>query len=170
MKRFYPYRQNRKMYALFAVLMIILPVTLVVNVLRLTGSAGLSSSNPALDVAAIVIVAIAAAMIGAAAFASGYYLRRDRLICFIGLGVWRIDYRDILVIRVSSDKRYFLLYVAVENGGNVVDPSDGRQAAIYQIQIAPKHYDAFVAHIQQANPKTLYEQLDAPASKEKKPL
>lgn len=168
MKRFYPYRQKWYLYAMLAALMIILLLTLVVNVMRLCEVAGMTSYNRGLDIAAIIVVAVAAIWMSLGVFGSGYYFRKDKLVSVIGMQIRVMSYDDIVWIRQCSDKQILLLYVRVEQGGNVMDPTDGSQAMLYQVQIAPAKYTEFVAQIKAKHPATVFELLPSESDKETK--
>lgn len=147
MKKRYRFRQKALVYVLFAIVTIIALTCITVNCLRLAQVGNLTSTNHALDIFAICMMAFVELCMISVTFASCYVLGKDKLYCFLGVVLTRVPYKDICLVRYSKDNRIFLVYYKVDKNGVVKDEMTGIQASFVRLNVNDALFDEIAEEI-----------------------
>ena len=153
MEKRYAYRMRPWIYVLGAAVIIISSACIVVNCLRLARVGELISPDPALDGAAIGVLALVIVVMATTLFGSGYSIAKKGVVRNIGVFFAVMPWDDIVLVRYNEEKTILLVYYRVDKNGYLKDEMSGLQARFERVVIAPKHYDAFAAAVRRHAPK-----------------
>ena len=154
-KKRYFYLLHPVYHVFAALIVIIMLAAFIVNVLRLSDAAGLTSYNHPLDVTACVVTVLAAALLSSFVWGSGYTLGKSALYINLGPFVRRVPYDDILKMRSDEKRTALAMYYAVEIKGK----KEEAEAAVKgeMIRIKRDDYDAFAKSVAKLSKRAEYE-------------
>lgn len=159
MKKF-SIKQTNYMYAITTILTIILLATSIVNLVAVSNSKALISQNPIVDIVASIVMIIIAIILVLFTFASHFMLTENSIKCYFAgfLKYYEIEYKDILLIRQSQDKKFLLIYAnSKDQNHDVQDNLSNVKANIYPIKISDKYYSNFVDSIKLHDNRIIFE-------------